>query len=130
MFLVFAIFQLSLWAERRVLIRELTEEAEQGLIPADHIDPLCSYFGRTSTRFLPEGAPEDAYIKTATTLAMRKHQVRQCPPAKKESYRNDIERLRREISGLLALSTLPPREDAWPPMPADVPTKDTRGRNV
>jgi len=106
--LVFAIFQLSLRAERRVLIRELTEEAEQGLIPSAHVAPLCSYFGRNSTRFLPAGLPEDAYIKAATTLAMRKHQVRQCPPAKSALYSDDVERLRREVAGILALPAPPP----------------------
>ena len=102
--LVFSIFQLSLWGEKRTLVRELTEEAQRGLIPTAHVAPLCSYFGRSSTRFLPEGHPEDAYIKSATTLAMRKHQARQCPPAKNARYINDIERLRREIAGILALT--------------------------
>jgi hypothetical protein len=102
--MVFFIFQLSLGAERRMLIRELTEEAERGLLPAAHIDPLCSYFGRNSTRFLANGGPEDAYIKTATTLAMRKHQVRRCPPNKREAYSHDVERLRRELAGILSLN--------------------------
>ena len=102
--LVFGIFQLSLWAEKRTLLFELAEEAEQGLIPEAHVAPLCSYFGRASTGLLPTGRQKEAYIKTATTLAMRKHQARQCPPAKKASYDNDIERLRREITGILALS--------------------------
>lgn len=102
--MVFFIFQLSLAAERRTLIRELTEEAERGLLPAAHVGPLCSYFGRNSTRFLAKGGPEDAYIKTATTLAMRKHQVRRCPANKSEAYRHDVERLRRELAGILKLN--------------------------
>jgi protease PrsW len=102
--LVFGIFQLSLLAEKRTLNRELSEEATRGLIPEEHVAPLCSYLKRNSTRFLPVGHPEEAYIKTATTLAMRKHQLRQCPQAKKIVYENDIERLRRELAGILSMS--------------------------
>jgi len=100
---VFGIFQLSLLAEKRMLKRELSEEAARGLLPVEHVTPLCSYLKRSTTQLLPAGQPEAAYIKTATTLAMRKHQLRQCPQAKKASYEDDIERLRRELKGILAM---------------------------
>ncbi len=99
----FTIFQLSLWTERRTLRRELCEESSAGVIPEAHVEPLCSYLGRTRYRFLPAGMPEGAYIRAATTLAFRKHQVRKCSPARAGRYQADVERLRREVSGILAL---------------------------
>ena len=98
---VFGIFQLCLLAEKRMLVRELTEESDRGLIPQGHVEPLCSYFGRHSSHFLLDTKLQGAYIKAATALAMRKHQARQCPPAARAGYENDIERLRREVRGLL-----------------------------
>lgn len=100
----FGVFQLSLYAEKRTLLRELGEEARGGLLPEAHVAPLCSYFGRLQTSFLPVGheREQDAYIKAATALAFRKHQARSCPTARKAEYTNDIERLRREIRALLA----------------------------
>jgi len=101
----FAVFQASLYAEHLTLVRELTEESREGTLPTTHVAPLSSYFARNKTQFLKDTSQQDAYIRAATALAFRKHQARHCPPARRSEYDNDIERLRREIGGLLAPGT-------------------------
>ncbi|MEL6345145.1 MAG: PrsW family intramembrane metalloprotease [Myxococcota bacterium] len=99
--LVFGVFQLSLLAEKRTLLRELTEEAEHGVLPLKHVEPLSSYLGRNATAFLPAPKLQDHYIRTVTTLAFRKHQARHAPEHRAGFYADEIERLRREVRGLL-----------------------------
>jgi RsiW-degrading membrane proteinase PrsW (M82 family) len=100
--LTFSVFQLSLYAEKRTLLRELAEEARLGVLPAAHVAPLSSYIGRLQTTFHPSRSAQDAYIRAATALAFRKHQARSCSKSRKAEYRNDIDRLRRELQGLLS----------------------------
>jgi len=96
------VFQLCLLAERKTLRRELRDEAEKGGLPAAHIDPLTTYLRRGLQRWAPPGVDQRAYIKVATTLALRKDQARRARGHKAELYRHDVERLRSELSGILA----------------------------
>ncbi len=99
------IFQLCLLSERRTLRRELQDEAQKGGLPAAHIDYLTTYLRRGLQRWAPAGVDQRAYIKVATTLALRKDQARRARGRKAELYRHDVERLRSELSGILAAET-------------------------
>ena len=99
--LIFGLFQLSLYAEKRTLLRELQAEAAEGTLPQEHVAPLASYIGRLSTRFLTNERRQQAYIRTATTLAFRRQQARTSPAHRAPFYQSDVERLRRELRGLL-----------------------------
>jgi len=100
--ITFAFFQLCLLSEKRTLLTELQEEADAGRLPEEHVAPLSSYIGRQTTRFLPDPLTQRAYIRTATNLAFRKHQSRHSPRQHATFYQGEVERLRRELEGLLA----------------------------
>ncbi len=75
--LVFVAFQFCLWTEKRVIHRELLLEAQdEGTLPSEHADILSSWFKRSfSQSWLQTSTSRSAYIRTATTLAMRRHQA-------------------------------------------------------
>ena len=70
------LFQACLWREKRVIQRELLLEASsEGTLPSAHATILSSWFKRSfSSNSLPV-SQRSAYIRTATTLAMRRHQA-------------------------------------------------------
>lgn len=98
--MVFLVFQLALWSERRDIRAELQAEARQGTLPADHVPILSSYSRRFGSTWAPRGVPQDAYVRAATTLAFRRRQSRMRPDD--AFYREEVDRLRREVQGLLA----------------------------
>ena len=98
---VFAVFQVCLLEESSTIRRELTEEAEQGLIPREHPPILASWLRRLSTSWVPAGVDHDLYVQTATNLAMRKKQVRQMGASAPDFYRDEVDRLRRQLELVL-----------------------------
>jgi hypothetical protein len=97
---VFAAYQFAVWTEKRTIRRELAEEAQAGLIPADHPEILASWLRRRREGWVPAGVDRDRYVRTATQLAFRKRQARLLGPTA-EFYNDDVDRLRRAIRGLL-----------------------------
>jgi len=116
MLTTFAVFQLSLWSEKRILVSELLDEVKRGTLPAEHVAKICSYLARISGRWAPAGVPQEAYTKAATTLAMRKHQSRHTTGDTQAQLKQDVERLRREVAGILSMVTA--AKDAMPETPA------------
>ncbi|MCB9777992.1 MAG: PrsW family intramembrane metalloprotease [Alphaproteobacteria bacterium] len=97
---IFLIFQAVLWAERSSIRDELRAEAERGTLPAAHVPHLVSWTQRSWGSWLPAGVHRDAYVRAATTLA---HRLRQARAAHDDPfYTEEVERLRREVRGLLA----------------------------
>lgn len=96
---IFAVFQLALWAERRDIQRELLGEARRGAIPEEHVMHLAHYLRRSRGDWSPPGVPRAAYVRTATRLAFRLRQHRLRPDD--SFYQEEVERLRREVRGLL-----------------------------
>lgn len=100
---VFALFQICLWSESRMIRAELAAEAsEHGTLPAAHAVPLASWHRRSMTRFAPRGVDQDVYSRIATTLAFRRLQARKARGSRKVRCQRDVERLRLELAGLLA----------------------------
>ncbi|MEQ1500739.1 MAG: PrsW family intramembrane metalloprotease [Myxococcota bacterium] len=106
---VFLVFQVCLWDESVTIRRELLEEADQGRIPREHADILSSWLRRLLSGWVPAGVDHALYVQTATSLAMRKRQVRQMGPLAPEFYRDEVDRLRRQVELLLRVG--PPHED-------------------
>jgi hypothetical protein len=92
---LFVTLQICLWTERSMIIRELTDEAERGLLPLDHVPILASTIKRGRRGWLPPGVSQSAYVKTATTLAFRKHQARAKP-----ELQGDVDVLREKLRAL------------------------------
>lgn len=99
--LVFLVFQICLWEESITIQRELREEAEQGRIPHEHADILSSWFRRLMPSWVPKGVDHALYVQTATSLALRKRQIRQMGSLAPTFYRDEVDRLRRQVQLLL-----------------------------
>ncbi len=91
------VFELCVLDEARAIRDELTEEAEHGVLPAEHPTILASWSRRARHDWLPDGIDHDEYIRVATDLAMRKRQVRELGPRAPLAYRAEVELLRREL---------------------------------
>ena len=94
------VFTVSVARERKIIFKELSEEAEKGIIPSAHLQILSSSV-REQQGWIPENIRKD-YIKSATTLAFRKLQARNSNGASKIYYENDIDNYRKFISFLLS----------------------------
>ncbi|MFN3694033.1 MAG: PrsW family intramembrane metalloprotease [Ignavibacterium sp.] len=94
------VFTVSVARERKIIFKELSEEAEKGIIPSAHLQILSSSV-REQQGWIPENIRKD-YIKSATTLAFRKLQAKNSNGASKIYYENDIDNYRKFISFLLS----------------------------
>lgn len=99
--LVFSVFQLCLWDESLTIRRELIEESDEGLIPREHAYILSSWFRRLLSGWVPAGVDHALYVQTATSLALRKRQVRQMGHLAPTFYRDEVDRLRKQVQTLL-----------------------------
>jgi protease PrsW len=99
------VVQLALLAENRLLIRELAEESELGLIPATHLQYLPYTNKRKLVGWLSPLVDRKRYVHLSTMLAFRRFQSRNCPPHHRDDYIAEVESLRAQIHDLL-------REDA------------------
>jgi hypothetical protein len=97
LFVTFAIFQISLYFEGKTILKELQEEAGHGIIPYDHLNHIPYVTRRFRYGWCPVGVDQKHYVKTATTLAMRKNQYRNTKGSMQTSYLRDIENLRYQI---------------------------------
>lgn len=83
----------SLESEKRIITRELTEEASAGLLPATHIPILADAQRRRDRDWLPASVDRARYVEQASLLALRRRF--EAPP-------EELESLRQRIRGLLA----------------------------
>lgn len=97
MFITFSIFQISVYFEGKTILRELQEEASIGLIPPEHLNYIPYISRRFRYGWCPAGVDQKNYVKTATTLALRKYQYKNSEGNLKKSYLSDIENLRYRI---------------------------------
>lgn len=95
------VVQLALLAENRLLIRELTDESERGLIPPTHLQYLPFTNKRKLVGWLSPVVDRKRYVQASTRLAFRRFQSRACPDELREGYLAEVEALREEIRDLL-----------------------------
>lgn len=97
LFVTFSIFQISIYFEGKTILKELQDEANHGLIPHDHLNHLPFVSRRFRNGWCPAGVDQKNYVKTATTLALRKNQFKNTSGHVQQSYLRDIENLRYQI---------------------------------
>lgn len=97
LFVTFAIFQISVYFEGKTILKELQDEANLGLLPVEHLNHLPYVSRRFRHGWCPVGMDQKSYVKTATTLALRKNQFKNTKGNIQKSYLHDIERLRYQI---------------------------------
>lgn len=106
-FIILILFQLGVFHDGRVILRELTDESNKGLIPKEHL----RYIPYTSRRYkhgwLPSNINQKDYVKTATRLAMRKNQLRTMKSGAKLSYQREVDLLRNKIYSMLYYAKAP-----------------------
>jgi RsiW-degrading membrane proteinase PrsW (M82 family) len=94
------VFSISVQNEKKIIYKELLEEAENGIIPSSHLEilnsPARNKFGWVDEKI------RKLYIQAATTLAFRKMQSRNTKGFNKIYYENDVLHSRNYIQSLLA----------------------------
>jgi RsiW-degrading membrane proteinase PrsW (M82 family) len=98
--LMFALTQLSLKWEHDAIKRHLLQEAELGLIPREHAQIIPYWLKRSRNGWLPPNIDKNAYVRDATLLAFRQHQLELADGARREGYLEDIAEFRRRIRSL------------------------------
>ncbi|MBT8378268.1 MAG: PrsW family intramembrane metalloprotease [Ignavibacteria bacterium] len=94
-----AIFVSSVISERKIIYNELLEESELGNIPTHHTTILSS-LKRNNKGWIDESIRK-TYIRTATTLAFRKYQIKSLAGRKKILYENDVSEHRELLKKML-----------------------------
>ena len=97
LFVTFAIFQISVYFEGKTILKELQDEANLGLIPPEHLNHVPFVTRRYKYGWCPVGVDQKIYVKTVTTLALRKNQFRNTKGTMQQSYMRDIEQLRYQV---------------------------------
>ena len=98
---VLIVSQICLADESCTIRRELGAEAARGTLPAEHPPILASAFRRLWRGWVPRGVDHGKYVRAATSLAMRRQQVRQMGDRAPAFYRHEVVKLRREVIALL-----------------------------
>lgn len=93
------VFFVSLLNEKKIIYRELLEEAQTGLIPVAHIS-FINTPQRKSLGWVDEDIRKP-YIRAAITLAFRKMQLRNSIGFNKVYYQNEVDKYRNYIDLLL-----------------------------
>ncbi len=95
-------FSVSVWSEKRIIYKELSEEAVNGLIPIDHLEVLNS--AKRNQHGWVDESIRKLYIRAATTLAFRKLELKNSSGSSRKFYEKDIEYYRNFIHNLLLQS--------------------------
>lgn len=98
---LFAITQMALHAEHKMIQRELEAEARHGVLPVEHARIIPFHLKRRRSDWLSPAIDKETYVKAATILAFRRHQARLQGKAT-GSQNAEIHRLRVQINNLLA----------------------------
>ncbi|MCX7832621.1 MAG: PrsW family intramembrane metalloprotease [Ignavibacteria bacterium] len=95
------IFQIAIKLEAQIINKGLIEEAQNGIIPYEHLRYLPFVFLRKRSGWFPDEKNRKEYIKSTVLLALRKSQLKGVSDKKRDSYLNEIIYLRTKIAILL-----------------------------
>ncbi|MDH7516619.1 MAG: PrsW family intramembrane metalloprotease [Bacteroidota bacterium] len=98
---IILVMQISLFAENRVILGELQEEADRSVIPQMHLNYLPFSSRRKILGWLSPSIDRRAYVHLATRLAFRKSQMRRTSGPERERLEREVEDLRGEIAAML-----------------------------
>jgi RsiW-degrading membrane proteinase PrsW (M82 family) len=98
---MFGLTQWSLFREHRVIRKYLLEEAARGVLPVEHASIVPFWSRRSRRGWLPPHVPQQAYIRAATLLAFRHHQLEVARGERRERYLAEIAALRANVQRML-----------------------------
>lgn len=101
---MFGITQYSLKREHDVIKKFLALEAEQGLIPAAHVEIIPYWLKRRKRDWLAPAIPRADYVEAATMLAFRRHQLEFADGARRTRIQKDIDDYRSQLREFLGSS--------------------------
>jgi RsiW-degrading membrane proteinase PrsW (M82 family) len=102
----FVVFQFAIYFEGKTIKKELHEESQHGIIPAEHLNYLPYVTRRSKYGWVPQGVNQRDYVKTAITLAIRKDQYKSLTGVKKSDYEKEIALLRYNIQMMFYNATV------------------------
>lgn len=105
--IIFTIFQFGVYHDGKIIMRELNEESVKGTIPAEHLKYLPYTSRRYKRGWLQGKINQKEYVKTATRLALRKHQARTLKTSAQSVYLKEVELLRIKITSMLYYANNP-----------------------
>jgi len=92
-------FKLAVASDAKIIMRELYDEAENGVLPFEHVSILSS-IQREKKGWIDEDI-RGKYIKVATALAFRKMQLRHAGKKNRLSYSEEVTFYRTELAQLV-----------------------------
>lgn len=95
---MFGLTQLSLRREHDVIRRYLLAESALGVLPAEHASIIPYWSRRRRRGWLAPQVPHEPYVRAATLLAFRHHQLEVARGERRERYLEDIVALRAEVT--------------------------------
>ena len=104
---VLAVFLFGIEGEHKMLVRELMEEADGGVLPPQHVHIIASVKRRRSIGWCPRGVDQQQYIELATRLAFKRMQCRAYGPSHAQYYA-EARQIRHALRDLLGTRPLPP----------------------
>ncbi len=104
---IFIVFQFGVYHDGKIIMRELNEESELGTIPAEHLKFLPYTSRRFKRGWLQGRINQKDYVKTATKLALRKHQARKLKSSAQIAYLKEVELLRNKLASMLYYANNP-----------------------
>ncbi len=96
--IIFAVFQFAVHSEGKMILRELTDEANSGFIPKEHLIHLPYTSKRNKKGWLQSNINQKEYVKLTVKLALRKNQFKS---NKSNAYSQEIDLLRSRIYKIL-----------------------------
>jgi hypothetical protein len=105
--IIFSVFQFGVYLEGKTILRELTDESRNGVIPAEHLKYIPFTSRRYKRGWLQGKINQKDYVKTATRLALRKSQVKNLNEKAQKLYLREIENLRYKIRTMLYYAQYP-----------------------
>lgn len=96
--IIFVVFQFAVHNEGKIILRELTDEANTtGYIPKEHLSHLPYTSKRGKKGWLANHINHKDYVKTAIKLAIRKNQTKTLKSNKQAVYQREVDALRNRI---------------------------------
>jgi RsiW-degrading membrane proteinase PrsW (M82 family) len=105
--IIFTVFQFGVYHDGKIIMRELNEESALGTFPAEHLKYLPYTSRRYKRGWLKGKINQKEYVKTATRLALRKHQARTLKTSAQSAYLKEVELLRTKIASMLYYANNP-----------------------
>ncbi len=95
--MMFILTQYSLNKEHKFIYEYLAKEVALGTIPEAHAKVIPYWMKRRGSSWLPSHVDKEAYVKAATLLAFRQHQMEIASDSARQKYMEEIAALRAEV---------------------------------